>query len=82
MASKSEWVGLVSFPFFFLPYQNLNFQGSVQDTVDERNPVKNHLGCIKPPAHNEINYQPQLVQDFFRQQYVDTAYILNHEVVG
>ena len=32
---------------------------------------ENHLGCIKKEklANNGINYQPQLMQDFFHQQY-------------
>ena len=34
-----------------------------------RNPIPNHLRCIKPPVNNGINFQPQLVQDFFHQEY-------------
>ncbi len=34
-----------------------------------RNPAKD-LGCIKPVVNNGKNYQPQLVQDSFHQQYV------------
>ena len=38
------------------------------DTADGRNPA-NHLGCINTLQKNAIKYQPQLVQDFFYQQY-------------
>ena len=30
--------------------------------------ILHHLGCLKPVVNNGINYQPQLVQDFFHQQ--------------
>ncbi len=38
------------------------------DTVDGRNP-KQPPGMYKNLVNNGINYQPQLVQDFFHQQY-------------
>ena len=34
-----------------------------------RNPKANHLTCMKTLKIMGINYQPQLVQDFFHQQY-------------
>ena len=37
-------------------------------TVDGRNP-KQPPGTVLKPCNNGINYQPQLVQDFFHQQY-------------
>ena len=37
-------------------------------TVDGSEIPNNHLGCIKNPVNNGINYQPQLVQDFSHQQ--------------
>ena len=38
------------------------------DTVGGSEIPNNHLGCTKPVVNNGINYQPQLVQDFFHQQ--------------
>ena len=31
--------------------------------------ILHHLGCKRKPINTGINYQPQLVQDFFHQQY-------------
>ena len=47
--------------------KHLDIYGLVT-TVDGRNPIPNHLGCIGNPVNNGISYQPQLLQDFFHQQ--------------
>ena len=40
-------------------------------TVDGINPRQPPGMVLKPVVHDGINYQPQLVQDFFHQQYVN-----------
>ena len=46
----------------------------ISDTVDGRNPA-NHLGCRKPCKKWDKLPFPQLVQDFFHQQYNIYIYI-------
>ena len=39
------------------------------DSVDGSEIRSNHLGCTKPLVNPGVNYQPELVQDFFHQKY-------------
>ena len=61
----------ICFKGLLLLYKGKAQQSKVRyviDTVDGSEIPNNHLGCKKKTVNNWINYQPQLVQDFFHQQ--------------